>query len=309
MRLILRFAWWISAVQVAGQFLWAQDLSPRAYLITPLHYNAVVLTYSFYSGSVDFNGIVPITGATGTYSVPLFAYYHSFSFFGRSANINVVLPYAIGTFQGNVAGEGRQLYRSGLADSVYRLSVNLKGGPAMEAPQFAKWKQKTILVASLKVVAPTGQYDPNKLINWGSNRWAFKPEFGYSERWGNWVLDGYAGVWFYTANSQFYSPPVPKAQTQDPIGSFESHLSYDVKPRLWFSLDGNFWFGGITSLNGIADLKTRQASSRIGATASMPLSKHQSVKLSYNKGTYISFGGNYQNVSIAWQYSWVGRPE
>jgi len=31
--------------------------------------------------------------------------------------------------------------------------------------------------------------------------------------------------------------------------------------------------------------------------------------VSYNKGTYISFGGNYQNVSVAWQYSWVGRPE
>jgi hypothetical protein len=52
-----------------------------------------------------------------------------------------------------------------------------------------------------------------------------------------------------------------------PIGSFEGHLSYDMKPRLWFSLDGNFWFGGVTSLNGIANLATRQTSSRIGMTA------------------------------------------
>ena len=35
---------------------------------------------------------------------------------------------------------------------------------------------------SVKVVPPTGQYDPNRLINWGSNRWSFKPEFGYSRR-------------------------------------------------------------------------------------------------------------------------------
>ena len=33
-------------------------------------------------------------------------------------------------------------------------------------------------------LAPTGQYDPTKLINWGTNRWSFKPEFGYSQRWG-----------------------------------------------------------------------------------------------------------------------------
>jgi hypothetical protein len=157
-------------------------------------------------------------------------------------------------------------------------------------------------------VAPTGQYDPSKLVNWGTNRWAFKPDIGYSRRWGNWVLDSYAGVWFYTANPRYYSPPTPKPQTEQPIGAFEGHLSYDVKPRLWFSLDGNFWFGGVTSLNGIANLATRQASSRIGVTASVPLGKHQSVKVSYSNGDYIRFGGNYQNVSAGWQYSWIGRP-
>src|SRR5579864_678682 len=74
---------------LAGMLLhscWAQDLSPRAYLITPLHSNAINLTYSFYHGGLDFNGLVPVTGATGTYSVPIFSLYHSFSFFGRSAN-------------------------------------------------------------------------------------------------------------------------------------------------------------------------------------------------------------------------------
>jgi hypothetical protein len=266
------------------------------------------MTYSFYHGSVLFDGAAPITGATGTYSVPIFAYYHSFSFFGRSANLNAALPYAVGNFQGNVAGQPHQLYRSGLLDLFSRVSVNLKGGPSMPIQEFRKWRQKTLLGVSLKVVAPTGQYDPSKLVNWGTNRWAFKPDIGYSRRWGNWVLDSYAGVWFYTANPRYYSPPTPKPQTEQPIGAFEGHLSYDVKPRLWFSLDGNFWFGGVTSLNGIANLATRQTSSRIGVTASVPLGKHQSVKVSYSNGDYIRFGGNYQNVSAGWQYSWIGRP-
>jgi hypothetical protein len=64
------------------QVLRAQDLAPRAYIITPVHSNAVTLTWSFYDGGLNFNGTVPITGATGTYSVPVFSYYHSFSFFG-----------------------------------------------------------------------------------------------------------------------------------------------------------------------------------------------------------------------------------
>jgi hypothetical protein len=56
-------------------------------------------------------------------------------------------------------------------------------------------------------------------------------------------------------------------------------LSYDVKPRLWFSLDGNLWFGGVTSLSGIQNLKTQQTGSRVGVTGSYRVSKHQSLKL------------------------------
>jgi len=287
----------------------AQDLAPRAYIITPVHSNAVVLTYSFFDGGLNFNGTIPITGATGTYSVPVFSLFHTFSFFGRSANITGSLPYGVGTFQGAVLGTQRQVYRSGLLDANFRLSVNLKGGPAMTAQQYSKWKQKVLLGVSLKVVAPTGQYSPTKLVNWSINRWAFKPEFGYSQRWGKWVLDGYAGVWFYTTNNASYSIPVPQPQTQTPVGALEGHLSYDFgKQRFWVSLDGNYWFGGITSLSGVQNLATKQEGSRIGGTASVPISKHQAIKISYSTGTYIRFGGNYQSVSVAWQYSWIGRP-
>jgi hypothetical protein len=304
-----KLTWAMMFAAYSLTLLKAQDLSPRAYVITPLHSNAVTLTYGYYSGSVLFNGAAPITGATGTYSVPVFTYFHSFGLFGRSANFNAALPYAVGTFQGQVIGVGEQIYRSGLVDTTFRLSVNLKGGPAMEAREFGKWNEKTLMGVSLKMVAPTGQYDPTKLVNWGSNRWAFKPEFGYSRRRKHMVLDAYAGLWLYTTNQRSYSPSGPQPQTENPIGSFEGHLSYDIKPRFWLSLDGNFWFGGLTSLSGIADLATRQTSSRIGGTASLPIGKHQSVKVSYADGTYVRFGGNYQNVSLAWQYSWLGRPQ
>ncbi len=186
----------------------------------------------------------------------------------------------------------------------------------MEPKEFVKWKQNKILGASLKIIAPTGQYDPTKLINWGINRWAFKPELGYSQRWGNWILDGYGGVWFYTTNPQFFNIPTPQPQTEEPIGSLEGHLSYDFQrfkwlkgSRGWASLDGNFWWGGVKALSGIRNLDTRQTSSRIGGTISLPYSRHQSIKVSYSDGTYIRFGGNYQNVQVAWQYSWLGRPK
>ncbi len=291
----------------------AQDLAPRAYLITPFHSNAVSLTWSFFDGSINLNGVLPASGATGKYNVTIANYYHSFGIFGRSANFVAALPYGEGHFQGTINGAGENLYRSGLVDSVYRLAVNLKGGPAMQPRQFLKWHQKILLGASLKVIAPTGQYDPTKLINWGTNRWSFKPELGYSQRFNKWMLDGYVGAWFFTRNDDYWSRnsyyPGTRSLTQAPMAAFEGHLSYDFKKRgLWVSLDGNYWAGGVTTAGGLEQPNTEQRNSRVGLTAAVPITRHQSLKFSYSDGAHIEFGGNYQNVSVAWQYGWLGRP-
>jgi hypothetical protein len=313
-RSAMRYSRWIVAALLVfiGQSALAQDLAPRAYVITPVHWNAVNMTYSYYNGNLDFDGSVPITDATATANMGIVSLFHAIKFFGRSANFLVALPYAVANFHGTALGNETNVYRSGLWDSAWRFSVNLKGGPAMEPREFAKWKQKTIIGASFKVVAPTGQYDSTKLINNGNNRWAFKPEVGVSQRWGHWMVDGYTGVWFYTTNPKYFSQnqynPGITTRSQAPIGSFEGHLSYDVRQRLWASLDGNYWFGGTVSLNGVPNPVTRESSSRLGGTLSVPFTKHSSLKFSYSDGAYVKYGGNFQNVSVSWQYSWFGRP-
>ena len=290
----------------------AQDLAPRAYVITPIHSNAVTLTYSFLNGQLDFDGAVPITGASARASVPVISIFHSFRLFGRTANFVGSLPYGIGNFRGTVVEAEQSAYRSGLLDASLRFSLNLMGGPAMDVRDYVKWRQKTLLGVSFRIVPPTGQYDPTKLINYGANRWAFKPELGLSRRWGYWIVDAYSGVWFYTMNDEFFSrnqySPGVNTQAQKPIFAFEGHLSYDVRPRLWASLDGNFWMGGRTSINGVENPNTLQRNSRLGGTISIPLNKHQSVKVSFSRGAVIRYGGNFNNASVAWQYSWLGRP-
>lgn len=304
----------LSAAMAIGLLpvLAAQDLRPRAYVITPVHSNAVIVGYAYNDGSIFFGTVLPITNGSGRYSVPNISLYHSLSFFKRSANFTATLPYVVGTFKGEVKGNEQKIYRSGLADSVFRFSVNLIGGPAMVPKDFANWKQKTILGASIQIVAPTGQYYPSHLINPGSNRWAFKPELGYSQRWRNWILDAYGAVWLFTTNNDYLTGSEFSQRrnvlTQDPVGAIEMHLSYDVKPRLWASVDGNYWYGGETTVNGVFKVGTLQSNSRIGGTVSVPLTKHQSVKFSYSDGELARIGGTFQTVSFAWQYSWLGRP-
>lgn len=87
-------------VVLAGRIV-AQDLAPRAYVITPVNSNAATLAWSFYDGGVNFNGAVPVKNGTGAFSVPVLSLYHSFSFFGRSGNVVGSLPYGVGTFGAN----------------------------------------------------------------------------------------------------------------------------------------------------------------------------------------------------------------
>jgi hypothetical protein len=282
----------------------------RAYVITPIHANAVTLTYSFYDGSVLFDGVVPITGATARINLSVLTLYHSLRFFGRPANITASLPYGVGNFHGTVVGAEANAY-SGMLDAAFRFSVNLLGARAMDVRDFSKWKQKILLGATLKIVAPTGQYDPTKLLNYGEIAGLSSQKSGCP----NVGITGYSthgAGWFFTTNSEFFSHnqynPGVTTQSESPVAAFEGHLSYDVKPRFWASLDGNFWYGGQTKLNGVESPNTLQKNSRVGGTVSVPVNRHQSLKFSYANGAYIRYGGNYQSISLAWQYSWLGRP-
>jgi hypothetical protein len=293
----IALAYWVASLPAC-----AQDLTPRAYIVAPVGANAITISSSYFDGPVSTDPTLPITDFTARFAVSSFSYSHSLNFFGRSANIVASVPYGLGIFRATVIGVASQARRSGLVDGRLRFSVNLHGGPAMRVPDFAKWHEKFVIGTSFTVVAPSGQYDPARLINLGLNRWAFKPELGISRRWGVWALDVYGGVWFFTANDAFF--PGTSARTQRPVEVAETHLSYTLKRRFWFSLDGNVWTDGQTSVNGTSN-RDFEKSSRIGATVSVPLNLRQSLKFSCSDGAYVAIGGNYKNISAAWQYSWL----
>jgi hypothetical protein len=290
----------------AGNIVPAQDLTPRAYLITPTGSNAVTLTSSFSSGAVFTDPTLPITDFRVRNYAQVLSYYHSLNFFGRSANAVGSMPYVLGNFRGVVAGAENHVYRSGLADVRVRFSVNLRGGPALGLRQFAEWRERTTLGASLTVVVPIGQYDPARVINPGLHRWAVKPEVGFSRRIGKWSVDLYGGLWFFAANSRFF--PGENVRTQAPIGAGEVHLVRYLNRRFWVSADANYWTGGRTKINGSGN-RDYQRNSRIGGTAAIPLNRRQSIKFSYSQGAHIQIGGDYKNLSAGWQYSWIsGAP-
>lgn len=292
-----------AALLLAGSgLIWrtaGQQLEPRAYSVSPVGTNIVVFGYGRSTGDVAFDPSLPITDASATINAASAGYFRSIDLLGRSANVSVALPYVWGSLQGNVAGQFQQVRRSGLGDPLVRFAVNLHGAPAMNLKEFGAYRQKTIIGASVVVVAPLGQYDSAKAINLGGNRWAFKPEVGISRAVRRVFLDLYLGAWLYTPNNNFQG----RTRKQDPIATSQFHLSYNVKPKLWVAFNATLYAGGRTSVNGIRG-DDFQRNSRVGGTLSYRLDRRQSLKFAYSRGAITTIGASFQSISVAYQYLW-----
>jgi hypothetical protein len=201
---------------------------------------------------------------------------------------------------GNVAEEFQSIERAGWADVRARLAFNLLGGPALSPREFAARRPSTTLGTSLVVIAPTGEYDPAKLINISAHRWAMKPELGLSHPAGRFTLEGYAGVWLFTDNADFYGG---SRREQAPMTTFQAHVAYTFRPRLWLAGSVTYYVGGHTTLDGV-EKQDRQESSRLGLTLATPISRHFSLKAYWTNGVTVRVGGDFTTWGIAGQALW-----
>jgi hypothetical protein len=281
----------------------AQSLEPRAYSAAPVGLNFLVAGYAYSKGDVGFDAAAPLeNGNIRVHSVPL-AYVRTLDVLGNSGSIALALPFASLSGSASVNGGG-EITRdiSGMADPTVRLAINFHGAPAMSAAQFAAYRQDLIVGTSLSVTAPFGQYDPERLVNLGSNRWSVKPELGLSQAVGLWTVELMASATWYSRNDEYFQG---NTLEQDPIYSGQLHVTRQFGRGMWGAASATYYEGGRTTLNGVAK-NDRQAGSRFGVTFSLPVSREQSVKLFANSGLYARTGTDFDTVGLAWQYRWGG---
>ena len=284
----------------------AQDLDPRAYVHVPVNGTFLVWGLGLSHGGVVSDPTAPITDLEATVTTPSLGVARSFSLFGQTGQAFAAVPFSWADVSGKVLGAGKTTYRAGLSDMRIRVSLLVRGAPASSMLQLAKAPRRTILGTSVTIVAPTGEFEAEKLINLGTNRWAFKPEFAVSQPMGSrWLLDAYAAVWFFTANDSFY--PGNLTKTQAPLGSFQSHVSYTFRRQLWAAFDLTYYAGGRTTVAGVEN-DDLQSNSRVGGTLVIPVGRH-SVKLAVSKGAIIRQGADFTTFSFGWQTGWVPRPK
>jgi hypothetical protein len=89
------------------------------------------------------------------------------------------------------------------------------------------------------------------------------------------------------------------------MGTFQTHLSYNITPQSWVALNATYYVGGKSSIDDAFN-DDRQSNARIGATAVLPVSKRSSIKISISRGAIVRVGQNFTTFSVGWQKSWFG---
>ena len=276
----------------------AQELEPGAYTVSPVGINLINVGYVFNSGDVTFDPSLPIEDGSATIHSVSLAYGRSVGLAGRSATLLVALPIVGGHLEGLYLGERAVADRLGLSDMRIRVGVNLYGAPALRLPEFTKPPPSRInLGASVTIVAPVGQYDPQRIVNLGNNRWAFKPEAAIIRNAGSWMFEIYGGVWLFTDNTDYVNGQV---RSQKPLASAQFSLRRTFRPGLWASANINYYTGGRTNVGGLFK-QDFQANSRAGATLSVPLWRRNSVRFAVSQGAYTTIGADFLGLSASFQ--------
>ncbi|HEY7673452.1 MAG TPA: transporter [Gammaproteobacteria bacterium] len=280
----------------------AQDLEPRQYSNAPIGLNFFVAGYVNQAGSVLFDPALLLENADLSIDGPAVGYARSLAFGGMSGKIDMGVARVC--LSGSADYQGQKYTRDvcGLTDAKVRVGINFIGAPALTMQEFAGNRQNLVVGASLQLAVPVGDYDPARLANIGTNRWATKAELGVSKARGPWTLEIALASTFHETNDEFFGG---STREQDPIYSLQAHVVRSFKSGVWLALDWNHYRGGETTTNGTVN-SDFQSNERLGLTLSLPVNSRQSVKINTSSGVSTRTGTDFDTIGAYWQYRWGG---
>jgi hypothetical protein len=156
---------------------------------------------------------------------------------------------------------------------------------------------------SLTIAAPTGHYDPNKILNLGSDRWSLKPEIAVSYPFGpeqKWEVDAYANSYFFTDNTFYHGKEILR---QHALPGLEEHISYSFVDSLWASLDARYSFRGSTFVND-ENQNNPQKNFSLGSEVNVSLSPRNSLVFEFDKALVHQNGPASTGFAVKYNYSW-----
>ena len=278
----------------------AQELEPRNLVNIPVGTNFIVGGYGYGRGNILLDPSIPLDNFEGSLHTFAAAYLRSINFFGLSGKVDIVLPFGTGDWNYSLEGQEESDYANGFGDMRVRLSVNFLGAPALNFKEYADYRQKTVMGCNIQIIVPTGSYKSSQLPNLGSNRWAFKNQFGISHSMNKWIMEAYLALWLFTPNTNYLNG---NELAQNPFLGIKTDIIRVFKKGMWLSADFGYGVGGTSKVNGV-DLKTHISTLRFGLTYALPVAKNHSLKFTAVSGVRLERGADFDAFGIAWQYRW-----
>jgi len=170
----------------------------------------------------------------------------------------------------------------------------------MDISEFKNYEAENVSGLSLQIIFPTGHYNPEELVNLGSNRWVFKPQWGYSRNLAKWAFEGYASIWFFTKNQDYLEG---NELAQDPLFTFKIHMIRKLPKSMWVSANLGYGIGGKSYINGNATA-SYISTARLGLFYAVPFGVKHSLKAAYITGFRFEKGSDFDAVSLTYQYRW-----
>jgi len=233
------------------------QLPARFYLKSLSGGSAVPLIVESISGNTNpFDPAHNVTaGANFDATMALAGYALTFPLFDRAAMAALILP--MGRISGDVTVGTTTIKQTarGFGDPMLEFDINLIGPPAQKnIPDVIRYEPGFSLDLLVDLALPIGEYDSDQSLNIGQNRWYGRVGMPVIWQLGQWVpgrrttLEILPSVWFYGDNTDFSG----KTLETDPSFQLDAHLTRDLTEHFWGSLDGVYYKGGKSSIDGVS---------------------------------------------------------
>lgn len=302
MKISKRCARWLVSFPVAlGAVHCAAD-NARDWQNAPVNLNMVFGYYNRIDSNTPIDTSLPLDGLSVNADLYLLRYAYSFGIDGRNSAIQFLQPYADldASFDNSRFFSGTK-HNGGRGDTQIVFAHNFFGAPALSVEEYANWKPETFVSGALWLSMPTGDYDKDRIINIGSNRWVVKPELAFGTPLGPTWLEINTYVSLFGDNDDYQGDSTLE---QKPLYAIEGHYSYTINRALWASLDATYNVGGETTVEGDSQ-DNKQENALVGASMGFMLSPHFGGLVAYSDTVSERTGSPDMNTwTLRMQYIW-----
>lgn len=269
----------------------AGESDPRDALPAPGGTDAFLFYYRNISGNqLNVNGNVSTRNAELNMNLGIARYVHYWAFGPWTVAANLIQPF------GSVHTELGPLdeQASGIGDTT--------GNVTVWYPLLSKNDNMFWLAAGLYVAAPTGQYNNDKFINMGANRWNYRIEVvPVAWKYKAFSLEVVGNVDFYTDNDDYTVNHL--TLKQDPLYSAFGHITYDVTKTFWVGASYFLHTGGETKINDVEQNDSVTEHKLMFTTAFQTTAQTQ-LMLQYATDVHMSDGVSTNAIQARFAYFW-----